>query len=180
MPVLETEHLSLRKITLDDAAFIHTLVNDPDWLRYIGDRNVKTLDDARGYIERSYLAHYEKHGFGLWVIEERDAPKPIGLCGLIRRDTLPDVDIGYSLLPEARGRGYAYEAAAAVLRHAFDVVGLTRLVAICTPDNAGSRRVLEKIGMTLERTIVMPGETEELCLYGIDIAPRSERVSTGG
>ena len=100
MTVLETERLRLRQLTVDDAAFILQLVNDPSWLRFIGDRNVRNLDDARNYILKGPIASYEKFGFGLWLVELKADGMPLGICGLLQRDTLPDVDIGFALLPQ--------------------------------------------------------------------------------
>ena len=114
MLVLETERLVLRRFTLDDAEFIFRLVNDPSWLRFIGDKNVHNLDDARRYLREGPLDMYQRFGFGMFRVEERASGLPTGMCGLIKRDTLPDVDVGYAFLPEFRGKGYAFEAANAV------------------------------------------------------------------
>src|SRR5688572_1209184 len=100
MLVLETDRLVLRRLTLDDAEFILRLVNDPSWLRFIGDKNVHSLDDARRYLREGPLDMYERYGFGMYRVEEREGGKPAGMCGLIKRDTLPDVDVGYAFLPE--------------------------------------------------------------------------------
>ena len=116
------------------------LVNDPDWIRYIGDRGVRTEDDARAYLERGPIAMYARQGFGLWRVARRDDDEPVGMCGLIKRDTLPDVDIGFAFLPAYRGLGYAAEAAAATLALASTRYGLTRVVAIASPDNDRSLR----------------------------------------
>ena len=174
-PAPQTERLRLRRLTLDDAAFIRELVNDPDWIRFIGDRHVHSDDDARAYLERGYLALYRQHGFGLWAVEPRESRTPLGICGLLKRDTLTDVDLGFAFLPAARGRGYASEAAAASLRQAHDVLGFARVVAICTPENTASRRTLEGIGMRLEKLFRMKDDAEELCLYasGADAQPEA-------
>jgi RimJ/RimL family protein N-acetyltransferase len=159
MHVLETDRLVLRRLTLDDAEFIFRLVNDPSWLRFIGDKNVRNLDDARRYLQEGPLDMYERYGFGLYRVEERDSGSPVGTCGLLKRDTLPDADVGYALLPEFRGKGYAFEAASAVLDHGNRVFGLQRILAIVSPDNAGSIRVLEKAGMKFERDLELrPGD----------------------
>ena len=162
MTVVETDRLVLRRVTLADAAFILELLNDPDWLRFIGDKGVRTLEDARGYIETGPLASYARHGFGLYVVTRQTDPAPIGLCGLVKRDVLPDVDVGYAFLPEHRGRGYAHEAAAAVLRFARDEVGLARIAAITNSENERSIRVLEKLGLSFERMIRMTPEAPEI------------------
>ncbi len=151
--VIETDRLLLRRLCADDAGFILELVNDPDWLRYIGDKGVRNLDDARAYIENGPLAMYARHGFGLWRVELKDGRTPIGMCGLIKRDTLEDVDIGFAYLPRFRGCGYAREAAAATLAHGANGLGLRRIVAITSPDNAASGRLLEAIGLNFERQL---------------------------
>ena len=163
MHVLKTDRLILRRYTLDDAEFIMRLVNDPSWLRFIGDKNVHNLDDARRYLREGPLDMYERYGFGMYRVEERDSGTPAGMCGLIKRDTLPDADVGYAFLPEFRGKGYAFEAASAVLEHGHRVFGLKRILAITSLDNAGSIRVLEKAGMKFEREMEFrPGDPVKL------------------
>jgi ribosomal-protein-alanine N-acetyltransferase len=149
-PVLETERLVLRRLTTDDAAFVVELLNDPAFLRYIGDKGVRTHADARRYVETGPMASYERHGFGLYRVELKDGGEPIGICGLLKRDFLPDVDIGFALLPRHRSKGYAFEAASAVLAHASDTLGLNRVLAITSPDNADSISLLEGLGFRFE------------------------------
>jgi RimJ/RimL family protein N-acetyltransferase len=151
MSVLETPRLVLRHLTLDDADFILRQVNEPTWLQNIGDKGVRDLDGARKYLTDGPMAMYAQHGLGLYAVMLRDGSGPIGMCGLIKRDTLPDVDIGYAFLPEYFGQGYAMEAATATLEHARRDFGLKRLLGLVSPDNAGSIRVLEKLGLTFER-----------------------------
>jgi len=151
--VTATDRLILRRLNPDDAAFILELVNDPDWLRYIGDKDVHNLEDARGYIGNGPMAMYARVGFGLWRVELRDGGEPIGICGLIKRETLDDVDIGFAYLPRFRRRGYAREAARATIDHGANVLGLRRIVAITSPDNAASGRLLEAIGLKFERVL---------------------------
>ena len=117
MRVLETERLALRRLTLDDAEFIFRLVNEPSWLRFIGDKNVRNLDDARNYLRTGPLDMYERFGFGMFLVERKHDGVAVGACGLLKRDTLPDPDIGYAFLPEYWGKGYALEAASAVLEY---------------------------------------------------------------
>src|SRR5687767_5877330 len=150
MQVLETERLVLRHFTLDDADFILELVNEPGWKKYIGDRGISTLDDARNYIDTVPLASYSKHGFGLWAMDLKHDGSLVGMCGLIKRDTLDDVDLGFALLARFEGRGYAREAAKATLTYARDQLGLRRVVAITTPDNERSGILLERAGMSYE------------------------------
>lgn len=170
MIVLTTERLVLRHLRAEDADFILALVNDPDWLRYIGDRGIRTADDARGYIATGPVDMYARLGFGLYAVELRGEGTPIGICGLIRRDWLEEVDLGFAFLPRFRGAGYAFEAAAATVEHARSPLGLGRLMAIVSPDNADSIRLLGKLGMTFERRVQPPGASGEVCVYGRALA----------
>lgn len=173
-PLIVTPRLALRPFTLDDAAFIVELLNDPGWLRHIGERNVRTLGQARAYLRDGPLASQQRHGFALWAVCRAGAQVPLGMCGLIRRDGLDDVDIGYAFLPPARGHGFAREAAAAVLAHAFEQVKLPRVVAITGPANLASQRVLQAIGMRLERRLRLPGHGDESLLYTAEPPGRQE------
>ena len=164
--ILETPRLRIRAFTVEDAPFAYELVNDPDWIRNIGDRNVRTLEDARGYLERGPIAMQEKHGFSLFAVILKESDVTIGMCGLIRRDVLEDVDIGFAFLPAYRGQGYALESAQAVMEHAWGVLRLERLVAIVAPGNAPSIRLLETLGFTFERWMKLPNDDEDLRLYG--------------
>ncbi len=164
-PRLSTSRLAIRAFTLDDDAFIVELLNDPDWLRHIGDRGVRTLADARRYLSDGPLAMQQREGFALWAVQRRGDGTLLGMCGLLRREGLDDVDLGYAFLPVARGRGFAREAATAVLAHGFDDLGLHRIVAITNPDNAASARVLEAIGMRFERRLRVPGHAADSLLY---------------
>jgi RimJ/RimL family protein N-acetyltransferase len=166
--IVETERLQLREITLDDAPFILALVNDPDWLRFIGDRGVRTEEQARTYILRGPIAMYARYGYGLWLARRKSDSQSIGLCGLIRRDGLDDADLGFAVLPPFRNQGYTSEASAATLRYAREVVALRRVVAITSIDNLASARVLERLGMKLERTLRLPGDDEVLKLFAIE------------
>lgn len=168
MSVIETPRLALRELIADDAAFILELVNDPSWLRHIGDKGVRTLDDARAYIASGPAASYARFGFGLWCVLSKATSEPVGICGLIKRDSLADVDIGYALLPRHAGFGFAHEAAAATLAHAREVLNLPRVVAIVSPDNAASIRLLEKLGLHFETRLRLPGQTTDTALYAID------------
>jgi RimJ/RimL family protein N-acetyltransferase len=163
--VLETPRLILRRFSLEDAAFVLELVNDPAWLEHIGDRKVRTLEDARVYLRNGALAMYERVGFGLYAVTLRTSGESIGMCGLIKRDTLEDVDIGFAFLPQHRGQGFALESAAAVLEYGKTVVGLKRIVAIVSAANHRSIRILEKIGLNFERMVRLPGEEEEIPMY---------------
>lgn len=158
MPLLTTR-LRLRRLDEDDAGFILGLVNEPSWLRYIGDKNVRTLDDARAYLRNGPMESYRRHGFGLYCVERREDAASLGMCGLIRRDTLPEVDIGFALLPAHFGQGYIPEAARAVIEQGRNLFGLKRLLAITQPDNQASIAVLRKLGMQRQDSISLtPGD----------------------
>jgi RimJ/RimL family protein N-acetyltransferase len=166
--VLETARLVLRHLTAEDAAFMLRLLNEPSWIRFIGDRGVRTLEGAREYIAKGPVASYERHGFGLFLVELKGEGTAAGICGLIKRDALEDVDIGFAFLPEFWGRGYAHEAAAAMMEHAQRVLGFKRVAAIVASDNESSIRLLEKLGMSFERMIRLPGDDEEIKLFARD------------
>jgi RimJ/RimL family protein N-acetyltransferase len=165
--VLETPRLRLRRFTIGDAPFVLRLLNEPSFVQHIGDRGVHSLDDAESYIRSGPLAMYDEHGFGLWVVED-GAGAMIGICGLLRRPTLEDVDIGYALLPEHWGRGYAAEAARGVLAYAKATLGLNRVVAIVSPGNVVSIAVLAKLGMRFERVVRLTETANPVELYATD------------
>lgn len=160
--VLETERLALRRLTLDDAQFVRELVNEPSWIRFIGDRGVRTPEQARAYLVKGPLAMYERYGFGLWLVEVKATGEAAGLCGLIKRDTLEDVDIGFAFLPRFWSQGYALESARAVLAYGREILELDRIVAITSPDNEASIRLLGRIGLRFERVIEWAGEPTHL------------------
>jgi RimJ/RimL family protein N-acetyltransferase len=160
-----SERLTLRPLTLDDAAFILELVNEPGWLQYIGDRGIRSEEGARTYLRSGPMAMVERRGFGLLAVERTGEDVPIGICGLLQRETLADVDIGFAFLARYGGQGYAAEAATAVLRWGQQTLGLRRIVAIVVPGNGRSLRLLAKIGMQDEGTIELEGET--LRLFGV-------------
>lgn len=166
MKVLETDRLSLRWLRADDAEFILELLNDPSFLRFIGDKGVRTLADARDYILNGPVEMYARLGFGLYLTELKEGGVPIGVCGLIKRDGLDDVDIGFALLPRFWSKGYAYEAASAVMAYGKDALGLERIVAITSPDNHASGRLLEKLGLRFERMVRLSEDAEEVRLFG--------------
>jgi RimJ/RimL family protein N-acetyltransferase len=169
MKVLETERLILRRLTVDDDEFILELLNDPSWLRFIGDKGVRTPDAARDYILKSLVSMYERLGFGLYLTELKGEGVPIGICGLNKRDSLEDVDIGFAFLPKFRGEGYAYESASAVMEYGKSNFGLNRLVAITSPDNYGSAKLLEKLGFNFERMVKLSDDSTEVRLFASNI-----------
>jgi ribosomal-protein-alanine N-acetyltransferase len=176
--VLETNRLILRWFTEADAAFIHELLNEPAWKRYIGDRGIDSLESARHYLETVPIASYERHGFGLYAMQQKVDATLVGMCGLIKRDGLDDVDIGFAVLSRFEGQGLATEAAAATLAHVRETLGLKRLVAITSIDNERSARLLERLGMRFERMVRLSEDAEELRLYSISFAPTEQRALT--
>ena len=169
MNILETERLNLRQIATGDAEFVLELLNEPSFLRNIGDKGVRTIDDSIQYILDGPVDSYERLGFGLWLVELKGSKVPVGICGLVKRDALTDVDIGYAFLPRFWAMGYAYESASAVKSYAMNVLGLKRLLAITSPDNVGSIKVLEKIGFKFDRMIRLSEGEPEIKLFASDV-----------
>jgi RimJ/RimL family protein N-acetyltransferase len=169
LKILETERLLLRQFSTDDDEFILELVNEPSFIQNIGDRGVRTLEDARAYILNGPVASYAKNGFGLYLVALKETDESIGMCGLIKRDGLDDIDIGYSFLPKYWSKGYAVESALAIKEYARDVIGLKRIVAITDPANEGSIRVLEKIGLRFEKMVQLSADDIELKLFGTEL-----------
>ncbi len=169
MKILETERLLLRHLSSDDAAFMLELLNDPSYIQNIGDRRIRTVEGAKVYITKGPIASYATNGFGLDLVSLKETGESIGICGLIKRETLEDVDIGYAFLPKFWLKGYAVESALAVKQFARDVVGLKRIVGITNPDNVGSIRVLERIGMKFEKIVKLSEDDIELKLFSVDL-----------
>ncbi|MBA3256475.1 MAG: GNAT family N-acetyltransferase [Pyrinomonadaceae bacterium] len=169
MCVLETERLVLRRMTTDDAEFILKLVNEPSFIRFIGDKGVRNHADAVQYIQTGPVASYQRFGFGLYLVELKESRVPIGMCGLVKRDSLPDVDVGFTFLPAFWSKGYAFEAAVAVKAYGTNVLGIGRLVAITNPDNESSIKLLEKIGLRFERMIRLSEDASEIKLFASDV-----------
>ena len=168
MHVIETERLVLRRMTPDDAEFIFRLVNEPSFLHFIGDKGVRNHADAVRYIESGPIANYERFGFGQYLVELKEDRVPIGMCGLTKKDSLPDVDIGFAFLPAFWSQGYAFEAATAVKSYVKDVLGISRLVAVTNPDNESSIKLLKKLGFTFVRMIQLSQDSSEIKLYSSD------------
>jgi RimJ/RimL family protein N-acetyltransferase len=167
MNVLLTQRLVLSKLALDDAAFILELLNEDGFLRFIGDKGVRTLADARDYLQKGPIESYQRNGFGLYAVraQQGGTAAPLGICGLVKREGLQDPDIGFALLARHWARGYAVESAAAVLDHGTRTLKLPRIVAITSPDNWDSIRVLERIGMKFDRLISLTGGSDEVKLF---------------
>jgi len=169
MTLLSTQRLDLRRLDAGDGPFMLELLNDPSFIENIGDRGVRAVADAVRYIEDRMIPSYARHGYGLYVVEQRATGTALGICGLVRRDYLDDPDVGFAFLPQFLGQGYALESATAVRTHAFEVLRLPRLLAITSAHNTRSIHLLEKVGLRFERMIIPPGETKEIRLYTSDL-----------
>jgi RimJ/RimL family protein N-acetyltransferase len=166
--VIETERLRLSRLSYDDAAFIFKLVNEPSFIRYIGDKGVRNLSDARDYLQKGPIGQYEKHGFGLYRVSSKDGDASLGICGLVKRDEFDDPDLGIAFLKAHWSNGYAHESSVAVLEYGWTVLGLNRIIAMADGDNASSTGLLEKLGFRFERFAKMPGESGSVCLYALE------------
>jgi len=166
MVIAETDRLLLSKITIDDAPFILELVNTPDWIKYIGDRNIKTVEQAETHIKNNQLKCYETHGFGYYKLQVKaENLKTIGTSGLLRRDNLEHVDIGFSFIPDYHGKGYGFEAASEIMKLAKDKFNIKTLCAITLPINQPSINLLEKLGLSYQKTVKPFEDDEELLLF---------------
>ena len=166
---LITARLTLREFLNADAPFIVTLVNQPSFLRFIGDKKVRTIEDARNYIQTGPRENYKRYGFGQYLVQLKETNKPIGMCGLLKRDTLEDPDLGFAFLPEAWGNGYAFEAASAVLEHARDHLKLNRVLAITNPDNDASIKLLGRLGFQFERLKRLSTDADPVKLFSLNL-----------
>jgi RimJ/RimL family protein N-acetyltransferase len=162
--ILETDRLSLRELTADDAAFIKALLNSPKFLKYVGDRNVRSDEDARDFIVNKYRASYTNNGYGLWAIETKDGTL-VGMCGFVKRDYFDEPDIGFAFLPEHERKGYGYESAAATLTYGSETLGFNKVLAITSLDNDASVGLLEKLSFRADGIIEPQGEKLRLFSY---------------
>ena len=163
--VIKTQRLILRKFTLDDAAFMLKLLNTPTWLRFIGDRNVKTLEEAEQYLLNGNIRSYQEYGFGFYVVVIKETQESIGICGIVKREGLEDVDIGFAFFEQFMGKGYGYESSSAVLNYALNDLKIKRIVAIVDPENVVSIALIKKIGMQFEKMIQLSHKDTELMLF---------------
>jgi RimJ/RimL family protein N-acetyltransferase len=167
--ILETERLIISELTTDDGEFILELLNDPSFIRYIGDKGVKSVEGARRYILTGPVESYKQNGFGLYLVKLKGEEKSIGICGLVKRQALPDADIGFAFLPSYRSKGYAYEAAAAILDYAQAKLGLERVLGITLPENSSSIKLLRKIGLRYDGMVRLIEEEREVMLFTTDL-----------
>lgn len=163
--ILQTDRLRLRRLTPNDAPFIFQLVNEPSFIENIGDRNVRSEEDAVRYIQNGPMASYERHGFGLYKVELKETATPIGICGPLKRDTLEYPDIGFAFLPRFWGKGYAVESASAIMNYAREVLGLNEIAAITTPTNEPSIKVLEKLGFRFQSLKSLTNDAPPIKLF---------------
>lgn len=166
--VIQTSRLNLRKFELSDASFVLQLLNSPNWLEFIGDKGVHTLADAEAYLQNGSMKSYAEHGFGFYAVVEKSTHTLIGMCGLIKRAGLENVDLGYAFLEEYTGKGFGAEATAATVAYALNTLNLNRLVAIVNPENSASINLLRKIGMRFERIVNIDDYQQSLALYAIE------------
>lgn len=166
--MLETDRLSLSRLSCDDCEFIFELVNEPSFRQYIGDKGISNLHDAREYLKKSFIGHYQKHGFGLYQVSRRTDERPLGICGLVKRDEFDCPDLGFAFMKAYWSNGYAYESSVAVLDYGWRGLGLKRIIAMADGENRSSTRLLDKLGFEFERMARMPGETEDVRLYALE------------
>jgi len=167
METIESERILLRPLTLEDAGFILELLNTDGFIKYIGDRNVRTVDQAKTYILNGPLKSYETNGFGLSLAELKSNRMPVGMCGLLKRDYLDHADIGFAFLPRYTGKGYAHEIVKEIIRFGLDELRMEKIFAIVLPGNFSSVKLLEKTGFRFEKNFISPDTNEELCLYSV-------------
>jgi len=165
MTLLKTERLLINMITLDDAPFLKALMNDKDWILNIGDRGIRTIEDAEDFIKTRFFKSYKENGFGFYSMVIKDTFEMIGIVGLVNREGLEYIDIGYGILPEFRGQGFAYEATKSIYDYSKDTLKLKKIVAIVNPDNIRSIKLLQKIGLSFEKMVRLPGEDKDIKLF---------------
>jgi RimJ/RimL family protein N-acetyltransferase len=165
MKILETDRLILRQLSLEDAPFILELMNEPGFIQYVADRGLRTTADAAAFLSEKMLPSYSRYGFGFYRVELKNLGTPIGICGLIKRDALDEVDIGFATLERYSGTGYTFEACSAVYQYGRSVLKLPGIVGITAPDNAASQHLLEKLGLRFKGKLHVPGFPTESFLY---------------
>jgi ribosomal-protein-alanine N-acetyltransferase len=165
--VLETARLTMRRFALHDAEFILELLNEPSFVRYNGEKGVRTLDDAKNYLKTGPMESYRRHGFGLLLVTRRDDQVPVGMCGLLQRDELDDPDVGFAFLPQFWSMGYGAESTEAILQYGRDRLEMKRIVAITSPENDASIRLLLKAGLSFESTVRLAPDAGDVNLYAV-------------
>lgn len=168
--LLQTNRLVLSRLSYDDSEFIFELVNEDSFKRFVGDKKVNSLGDAHDYLAKGPIGSYEQHGFGMFLVRDRENDEPLGICGLVKREQFEDPDVGFAFLRRHWARGYALEASKAVVEYGQSQLGLRRLIAIVDPANAASVRLIEKLDFIYERMVRMDGDEHDICLYGLEVA----------
>jgi RimJ/RimL family protein N-acetyltransferase len=163
--LIETERLKLRHFTIEDAAIIVRILNEPSFIKNVGDKGVRTIDDAVAYLENGPIASYAANGFGGYLVQLKESGEPIGMCGLLKRDQFDDPDVGYTFLPEFWRQGFAAEAVTAVLEHSRRTLGIDRIIAVVSPHNTPSSRLLEKLGFTFQKIVNFQPSGDDVLLY---------------
>jgi len=163
--ILETRRLLITELTVDDAPFIFKLMNDKEWKRFIGDRNIHTLEDAKNYLTERLIPSYKNWGFGFYKVADKNTDEPLGISGFVERNELEHVDVGFAFLPEGRKKGYALESTQALLFYASDELDLKTILAIANKDNKNSHRLLKKLGFRFQKNIKLYDEKEEISLF---------------
>jgi RimJ/RimL family protein N-acetyltransferase len=163
--LLETQRLVIRELTLEDAPFFFELVNDPDWIRFIGDRNVQTVDDAKDYLQNRIFKSYEESGFGFYAVVLKSSNEVMGISGFVKRDELEHVDVGFAFLPKGRGKGYAFESTEALMNYGVKTFNFQKVLAIANNDNEPSHHLLKKLGFTFEKYVKLHDEEDEISLF---------------
>jgi RimJ/RimL family protein N-acetyltransferase len=163
--ILTTERLVLREFTEEDDLFIIELVNTEDWLKYIGDKNIKTRQQAKEYLVKGPIKSYQENGYGLFLVELKDSKIPIGMCGIINRPTLENPDIGFAFLPQYVGQGFGYEIAQSTINYAQNELRINKVLAITIPENLASIKLLTKLGLKFQKSIKFSNDSAELMLY---------------
>lgn len=162
---IQTTRLELIEITISDAPFIFELLNTPSWIKFIGDRNIKTQEDAKNYIVNKFIPSYRNWGFGFYLVRLKDDKTAIGICGLVKRDALEDVDIGFAFIPQYESKGYGFESASAMMEHAKNKLNIKTIAGITDSNNKSSIALLEKLGLHYKTMVLLPGETTEIMLF---------------
>jgi RimJ/RimL family protein N-acetyltransferase len=170
MSIAETDRLLISKLTIEDAPFFLELVNTPHWIKYIGDRNIKTLKEAESQIENGHIRSYKIFGFGFYKLQLKDSLKTIGTCGFIKRKELDDVDFGFALLPKYEKKGFGFESSEAILKLAKPKFNLNRITAITLPINTNSIKLLEKLGFSYEKNVIPFDDDVELLLFAKNLS----------
>jgi len=170
MPLTTTNRLIISKVTLKDAPFFIELMNTPSWLKYIGDRNIKSIEDAKKHLKKGILKSYKESGYGFYKVTQKSEPeKAIGIVGLVKRKELEHTDIGFGFLPNYEGKGYGYESSVAIMNMAKNKFKLNKVLAITNPDNKSSIHLLEKLGLSFQKRIKPFADNEELLLFAKDL-----------